>query len=135
MFLECYTSMSSIVLEVYQDGRLLMVANQFDRMLQSSRTSGKVSFDQIKENIRSMVAHDVSQDIPEKYVVPASAQWAWCSRMPLEDEDDLEYWKKKFEKNFGVRKEKNTSLKKFIENASGINQIEHWYAFMIAFNI
>ena len=115
--------------EVYRDGRLIVVANQFDRLFQRSNVTKnkRVSLEQITTNVREMVANDVMQHIPKQYVIPTSAYWAWSSRQPLEDDYELEYWKRQYEKNLDVCKDKDTSLQQFIEHISGINQIEDWY--------
>ena len=121
-------------LDIFEDGRLLIVANQFDRTFQHRHQPGKpiVTPDKIKEDVRAMFQQDVKSDIDHDYIIPCSAYWALCARLPYDGiETDLDIWRMQYERAFGVVKDSSTPVNQYIQDASGITQLENWWVIVV----
>jgi hypothetical protein len=77
-----------------------------------------------------MLENDVKQTISLDYIIPASAYWGLCAVVDDDDDDDsqddMDYWRRQYEKAFKIYKKRDVSLKQFITEASGLTHIEHW---------
>lgn len=121
--------------EVYQDGRLLTIANQLDRTIQHQpvgRQKKVTSIQQTHANVKDMLENDIRVEIPDCLIIPSIAYWAWFNRVSIESEDlhELNSWRRRYERAFGITSDKSLSSKQFIEDASGMKQIENWLVFL-----
>lgn len=114
---------------IFEDGRILVAANQIDCTFQPQAGSRTYAVAQrtlgnVKEKIREML----DLNLVTEFIVPCSAKWGWVARtLPYEDaEEDMEVWMRKILRAFSLTNTIVPDTTKFIEEASQLNQIENW---------
>ena len=121
-------------IDVFKDGRLLTVANLVDRVIMhtpGSRLEKKVkSLTQIQSSVKQMMLNDIKVCIPECVVVPTVALWASSTRLVTDNDldglEDINGWRKQYERAFNIKRERTIPSKQYVEKASGIEKIEEW---------
>lgn len=112
--------------EIFKDGRLLILANQFDRSFEPKVTSSASKEVFSLERVVTEVGRHLSEPISHQYIIPCVGLWAWYVRVKEGDvyDDDIELWSKKYQRASDTKSAMNP--RDLIENVSGILSIEKW---------
>lgn len=84
----------------------------------------------VQLRIQDMFKNDINEEVSSSHVITSIAYWAWYSRVIIDmeyvDLDELNMWRKQYERALNIIRDRKVPVKQFIEEASGVQHIENW---------